>query len=132
MLSFSLGHGGNCCTEGIMNCAIQTFFKMSTNRPERCNLVNFYDVCMNETSNMCHSETLKTSYPVFVSQMKRQCRGPLKRKKRSIILEDIFSVKTWTSFWRKCYHVINQTSITSGDWQIRQETSKITEEMNEV
>ncbi|XP_045192320.2 uncharacterized protein LOC123548824 [Mercenaria mercenaria] len=87
-------HGGNCCTEGIMNCAIQTFFKMHANRKESCNLVNFYDVCMNEVSESCQSKSLATLYPVFVSNMKRQCKTTVKSRKRSNLLNRVFSILT--------------------------------------
>ncbi|XP_060604397.1 uncharacterized protein LOC132757206 [Ruditapes philippinarum] len=87
-------NGGTCCTEGILNCSIQTFFKMSTNKRETCSLVNYYDVCMMEVSDTCHSRLFTSSYPTFVSQLKRHCKEGSERRKRSAIFKSVFSTLT--------------------------------------
>ncbi|KAL4234135.1 hypothetical protein ACF0H5_005788 [Mactra antiquata] len=92
--SVSKRHGSRCCTEAILNCAIQTFLKMYMNNNNRCHLVGFYDTCMNEVSKTCNSSSISTTYPVFVSQMRRQCQNFSNRDKRSDKIKSVMNLMT--------------------------------------
>ncbi|KAL4234137.1 hypothetical protein ACF0H5_005790 [Mactra antiquata] len=81
--SVSKRHGSRCCTEAILNCAIETFLKMCMENNNRCHLVGFYDTCMKEVSETCNSSSMSTTYPVFVSHMRRQCQKVSKTKGRT-------------------------------------------------
>lgn len=78
-------NSATCCSDGILNCAVEAFFKMASFPEDRCRLIEFYDICMNEQLHTCQPLTsVFKVYPIFVSQLKTLCFQPLNRKRRSV------------------------------------------------